>query len=102
MQSPFRCPLCQVLAVDGNSTEGWDNETVTKYLRGSEGSAVVVEVGRPRPGSVSDVAEDLLQVAEPDQIPGLAGRRLEPYELERKRFRWGVRGPNGWGNGRQD
>lgn len=63
--------------MDGTSTEGWDNETAARHLRGSEGSAVWVEVARPR-----------------EQIPGLAGDRYADEALERKRFRCG-RGSNG-------
>lgn len=58
--------------MDGASTKGWDNEMAARHLRGSEGSAVWVEVAR-HGGS--------------DQIPGMAGDRFDDPEAERKRFR---------------
>ena len=85
--------------MDGRSAEGWDTDKVTQYLRGSEGSSVVVEVGRPRAGAghtgeaiaaapaVARPVERWVQ-PQPDQIPGVAGARYESADLERMRFRW--------------
>ncbi|GAB4819205.1 hypothetical protein N2152v2_006251 [Parachlorella kessleri] len=64
-----------VVSVNGDSTEGWDNDNLAKHLRGTEGSAVWVEVARQR--------------GEGEQIPGVAGIRYTQQDLnvDRKIFR---------------
>lgn len=76
-------PGDQVVSVDGRSTDGWDNDKVSKVLRGNEGSAVWVEVERAR--QVAGGGEPA--ASERVQIPGLAGDRPADAEMERKRFR---------------
>lgn len=72
-------PGDEVLAVDGQDTQGWDSDLAAAHLRGKRGSSVLVEVGRRR--------EDMLVGAGRVEIPGRAGLQLLEPELERKRYR---------------
>ena len=39
-------PAVQLLSIDGRSTDGWDGDHAAKYLRGRQGSSVMVRFGR--------------------------------------------------------
>ena len=39
-------PAVQLLSIDGRSTDGWDGDHAAKYLRGRQGSSVLVRFGR--------------------------------------------------------
>lgn len=73
-------PGDQVVKVDGASTEGWDGEEAAKYLRGQQGSSVWVEVARRKDSPFNNTPVRM-------EVPGVPGARLEPEQLEFKRFR---------------
>ena len=48
--------LCQLLSINGESTQGWDGARAAKFLRGKNGTVVTVKLARRS-----------------DQIPGVPG-----------------------------
>ena len=58
------CTL-QVVAINGDPTEGWDGDRAAKSLRGRTGSSVLVRFARRS-----------------EQVPGVAGRPEQPPRIE--------------------
>ena len=55
----------QVVAINGDPTEGWDGDRAAKSLRGRTGSSVLVRFARRS-----------------EQVPGVAGRPEQPPRIE--------------------